>query len=218
MTPRYPLTVLAWANVGVHLVGLALAAVGMSPGTALAPLPERLEYLARAPAGWTLAWACWMLCAAMLIAFLATVTQRLKVRGELARLGLMIAIAGAAFDLFCDSVYIVVFPMLAVMRPTPEALFLTVERMTGVGSLVIANGAYSIGILIITVALQGHKHCDSFTASVGYAVGVFGLLLCGAGFTGVPWHAQWATPPTIGLFCVWVVCVARCLDGAGEVP
>jgi hypothetical protein len=47
---------------------------------------------------------------------------------------------------------------------------------------------------------------------LGYAVGVAGLLLATTGFTGVPWHSQWAAPPTIGLFCIWVVLVARSVE------
>ena len=106
--PRTPavnaLAVLAWLNVGLHAAGLALAAAGMRPGTPLVPLPERLDYLAAAPLGWTLGWVSWMLCAVLLIAFLAALTGRLRERRELARLGLTVAVAGAAFDLFCDAV------------------------------------------------------------------------------------------------------------------
>ena len=41
-----PLMALAWLNVFLHLVALALAAVGMRPGSPLVPLHERLSYLA----------------------------------------------------------------------------------------------------------------------------------------------------------------------------
>ena len=215
-TPAGPfLMMLAAANVCLHVAGLVLALIGMSPGTPLASLPARLEYLAGAPLGWTLGWTVWMICSALLIAFLAAVVARLG-DDDLARLGLMIAVAGVAFDLFCDSVYIIVFPMIAAMRPPPETLFLTLERATGIASMVIANGAYSAAILLISVALRGRERCGPFTVGVGYAVAGFGLLLAGAGFTGVPWHAEWATPPTIGLFCVWVVLVARALQPAGR--
>jgi hypothetical protein len=49
-----------------------------------------------------------------------------------------------------------------------------VERVTGIGSLVIANGGYSIAILLVTRALRGPA------APLGYAVGGFGLLLAAA--------------------------------------
>lgn len=218
VAPGRTLTVLAWLNVVVHVLALFFAAFGMRPGTPLVPLPERLEYLARAPLGWSLGWGTWMLCVAALIAFLAAVVHRLGERADLARLGLTVAVAGGAFDLCCDSVYIVVFPKLADAQPPSEALFLAVERVTGIGSLVIANGGYSVGALLITLALRGRKGLVPYTLGVGYAVAGFGLLLSAAGFTGVPWHAEWATPPTIGLYCVWAVLVARSLEPGGGPP
>lgn len=202
------LTPLAWLNVILHVVALALAALGMRPGTPAVELVDRLNYLAQAPAGWTVGWASWMLCAVALIAFLAALLHRLAEDAYLARVGLMVAIAGAAFDLFCDSLYIVVFPAMAANPTTNPATFVLVERVTGIASMVIANGAYSVAILLFALAL---RRTASLASIVGYAVGLFGFLLCAAGFTGVPWHAEWATGPTIGLFCIWVVLVARAL-------
>jgi hypothetical protein len=212
------LAVLAWLNAGLHAAGLALAAVGMRPGTPLVSLPQRLDYLAGAPLGWTLGWVSWMVCAMLLIAFLAALTWQLRERANLARLGLTVAVAGAAFDLFCDLVYLLVLPRLASWRPPPEQLFLTVERVTGIGSLVIANGAYSVGILLISAALRQRPGVSLPAVGLGYAVGVAGLLLAAAGFTGEPAHAQWLTPPTIGLFCVWVVLVACSFAPEGGRP
>jgi hypothetical protein len=211
--PRFsdarPLIVLAWLNVLLHIAGLTLAAVGMSPGTPLAPLPERMAYVAAAPVGWTLGWVSWMCCALLLVAFLAALVQRLGEDAALARFGLMIAIAGLPIDLFCDAVFLVVLPMIASSHPPAEQLFLVVERATGVGSLVVANGAYSVAILLVSRVLQDRASIGLGTVMLGYAVGVGGLFLVAAGFTGVPWHSLWATPPTIGLFCIWVVLVAR---------
>jgi len=134
-----PLVGLAWFNVVMHVVALVLAGFGMRPGSPLVPLQERLAYLAGAPVGWTLAWAAWMVSAAALIAFLAALIHRKEM--PLAKLGLMVAVAGAAFDLFCDCVYLLILPELASWQPPQEALFLTVERTTGIASVVIANGA-----------------------------------------------------------------------------
>jgi hypothetical protein len=209
VAPARTLTVLAWVNVLVHIVALILARFGMRPGSPLVPLPERLNYLATAPLAWSLGWATWMLCSALLIAFLAVLVRRLPAPAALARVGLTIAVAAAAFDIYCDSVYIVVLPELAA-RPKSDGIFELVERLTGIGSLVIANGGYSIAILLVAPALRASA------AALGYAVAGFGLLLAAAGFTGVPWHAEWLTPPTIGLYCVWVVVVARLLESGGE--
>jgi hypothetical protein len=213
-----PLIGLAWLNVLLHLVALALAAAGMRPGTPLVPLDARLSYLAGRPLGWTFGWVAWMACAVALIAFLAVLTRRLGDHARLAQFGLMIAVVGAAFDLCCDSIYLLVFPTLASQPAPAELLFLTVERGTGIASLVIANGAYSVAIFLFTLALQDRPGFGRLTIGVGYAVACFGLLLAAAGFTGVPWHAAWATPPTIGLFCFWVVLVAHSLESKGKAP
>jgi hypothetical protein len=204
------LTVLAWLNVVLHILALLLARFGMRPGSPLVPLPERLEYLAAAPLAWSLGWATWMLCSAALIAFLAVLVHRLPRGRHVARLALMIAVTAAAFDIYCDSVYILILPDLAAGHPTPEDLFKLVERLAGIGSLVIANGGYSIAILLIAQALRG------YAAALGYAVAGFGLVLAAAGFTGVPWHAEWAAPPTIGLYCIWVLVVARTFEPGGR--
>jgi hypothetical protein len=207
---------LAWVNVSVHLLALALTAVGIRPGSPLVPLGERLSYLAARPVAWTLGWVSWIVCAVALVAFVAILTYRLSKHAELAQIGLIIAVVGAAFDLLCDSVHLVVLPTLACRQPPPEALFLTVERVTGITSLVIANGAYSIAILMLTLSLRDERQRVRFTISLGYGVAGFGLLLAAAGFTGVPAHAAWATLPTIILFCVWVIVVARSVEPAGR--
>jgi hypothetical protein len=207
---------LAWLNVVVHILGLILAAVAMRPGSPLVPLRDRLDYLAQAPPLWTCAWATWMICAAALIAFLAALTYRLGVEARLAQLGLMIVVAGGGFDLFCDSIYILVFPKLAASPALQEASFLMIERVTGIASLVIANGAYAVGILLIVTAMRGRPGLVRFTTGAGYGVAGGGLLLAAAGFTGVPEHALWATPPTMGLFCIWVLLVAYSVEPAGR--
>jgi hypothetical protein len=81
--------------------------------------------------------------------------------------------------------------------------------------LVVANGAYSVGILLINAALHARPGVSRLTTGVGYAVGLAGLVLAAAGFTGEPTHAEWATPLTISLFCVWVVLLAGSLGPGG---
>src|SRR5438309_1359461 len=126
------LTVLAWANVIIHIAGLALAAIGLSPGSPLEPLAQRMAYLAGAPAGWTFCWIAWMLCAVLLVTFLTAVVRRLGDDADLARIGLTIALAALLIDLSCDAVFIVVLPMIASWQPPAEQLFVVVERLTGV--------------------------------------------------------------------------------------
>ncbi len=207
---RRPLFVLAWLNVALHVAGLAFAAFGMRPGTAAVPREEQLRYLTSAPQGWVLGWVTWMLCAISLIAFLAVAVNRLSSPAPMAQLGLTIAVVGAAFDLFCDLTYIVTFPWLASTQN--HDLFIVLERLTGIASLVIANGAYSIAILLIAAEMKQSGRVRFVTSLVGTGVFFLGMLLVLAGFTGIPLHAQTATGPTIVLFCVWVLLVARDLE------
>lgn len=220
LRPPRPLTLLGWFNVVVHLIALGLTAIGIRPGTPLEPLRDRLAYLAGAPWLWTLGWSTWIVCALALVAYLAVLGGRLTENARLAQLGLMLAVAGAGFDLCCDALYMLVFPTLAASPHVPDVLFLTVERATGIASMVIANGAYSVSIFLFTRALQGQSEvaASGKLQATGFATAGFGLLLTAAGFTGDPWHAAWTAPPTIVLFCVWAILVARAVEPSRSVP
>jgi hypothetical protein len=77
------LTFTAWLNVGLHLLGLALAMTGMRPGTPLVPATERVAYLAERPLLWSLGWATWMLCALALVAFLGALARAVPEAGAI---------------------------------------------------------------------------------------------------------------------------------------
>jgi hypothetical protein len=210
-----PLTRLAWLNVGLHVAGLAFAALGMRPGTPLVGLDERLAYLAGYPLGWSLGWGTWMLCTLALIAFFAALARQLPEHADAARLALILAAAGGAVDLFCDAVYITVLPWLAASySPASEWLFRTVERLATAGGTVVANGLYSIGTLLLTLCLRGRKGLVPGTLGLGYAVFGCGMLLTAAGFLHDAWYLALATGPTIGGFCLWVLWVARSVEQA----
>ncbi|MFO0865150.1 MAG: hypothetical protein U0744_10955 [Gemmataceae bacterium] len=116
------------------------------------------------------------------------------------------------FDLTCDALYIVVFPDLAVHAHDPT-LFLLVERITGIVSLTIANGLYTVGVVCVSEALP-RDGAVRWTREVGWCVGVFGGMMAAAGVTGDPWHAAAATGPTILAFCIWTLLAARSLARA----
>jgi hypothetical protein len=200
---------LGWVNVGLHVAGLALAAAFIRPGSPLAPLSERLAYLSDSPAGWATAWGVWAGCGLAMVSFTVVVSRRL--RSRLAKAALVVAVAAAVVDLTCDNLYLFDFPKLANAADVSgngEA-FLRAERLTNVVSLTVANGLYSVSTLLLALALRGRPG----VWPVGVAVFVFGLLLAAAGVTGNPEHALWATPPTIGLYCVWVPLVAHAVTG-----
>jgi hypothetical protein len=184
----------------------------MRQGSPLVPLPERVAYLAGHPWTWSCAWSVWIICALALIAFLVVLAQQIPSSRGLANLAVMIALVGAAWDLCCDCIYILVFPWVASWQPLNERGFLLLEQVTAIASLVIANGLYSVAILVVTTVLRQSRQAGRLTVVLGYAVGGGGLALAASAFTANPWHAAAATGPTIGLFCVWVVLVARGLS------
>lgn len=199
----------AWLNVGLHLGGLAFAVVGLRPGTPLVPTAERVAYLAERPLAWSLGWAAWMLCALALVAFLAVLAHVVPEAAALLGPVVMLASAGAAVDLVCDTLYITVLPGLAAEGPTP--LFLTVERALGAGGVVVANGLYSVATLLATLGLRDRPAMPALVTWLGYATFAGGMLMVAAGFTGDPQHLQLATGATILPYMAWTLGVARAL-------
>jgi len=210
------ITAVAWLNVALHVAGLALAAAFIRPGSPLSPLADRLAYLAASPPGWTLAWAVWAACAMSMIGYTVAVT--IEIRSRLGRWALFVALAAVAVDLTCDDLYVFFLPSLAARAASSAQSFLHVERLINFVSLTFANGLYSVSTLLLTLALRGRLGVHPGTAWVGIGVFVSGITLAAAGVTGVPEHAFWATPPTIGLYCVWVLLVARSLTHGGGGP
>jgi hypothetical protein len=204
---------LAWLNVALHAAGLAFAALGMRPGTALAEPDARRTYLAAAPLGWSLGWGVWMLCALALVGFAAALAHHLDRRRPLGQLAVMLAVAGAAVDLLCDVIHITVIPDLAA-SPSPT-LFRTIDRIATGGGLIVANGLYSLATLLLTLAAHGSPGLSRWATPCGAAAGGFGLVMVAAGFADDPPLAALSTGPTIGLYCVWTLLVAYTLRPAG---
>ena len=204
-----PLTLAAGLSVGLHLGGLVLAVAALRPGTPLVPPAERVAYLAERPLGWTLGWAAWMLCALALVAFLAVLAHVVPEASTVLRTAVMLASAGAAVDLVCDTLYITVLPGLAAGGPTP--LFLTVERALGAGGVVVANGLYTIATLLAALGLRARPEMPPVVTWLGYATFAGGMLMVAAGFTGDPRHLELATGAAILPYMAWTLGVARAL-------
>jgi hypothetical protein len=198
---------LAWVNVGMHLLGLALAALAIRPGTPAVSAAERTAYLATHPLGWTVGWALWMACALALVAFLAVVAARRP--SPAAQLAVVLGGAGAAVDLVCDAVYIAVLPDLALGGPT--SVFLVAERALAVAGQVAANSLYSIAALLLTLSAG---RGDRLVRAFGVATFVAGMAMAGAGFSGDPTALAISTGATILAFCGWALAMSRAVRAA----
>jgi hypothetical protein len=198
-----------WTSVGLHIAGLVLAVVGMRPGSPLVPAGDRAAYLAGRPLAWSLGWAAWMLCALALVAFLAVLARAVPQASAVLGAAVTLAAAGAAIDLTCDTLFITVLPGLAAAGPTP--LFLAVERALGAGGVVVANGLYSVAILLAAIGLRAAPKVPAAVHGLGYATFAAGMLMVAAGFTGDPRQLEIATGLTILPFLAWTLGVARSL-------
>lgn len=207
------LEALAWANAGLHGLGLLAAWFGMRPGSVVIPLPDRLSYLASHPPLWSWGWGIWMLCALLLVAYMAGLGLFLPVRSAVARLALVLTASGMAVDLLCDVLQISVLPGIAEAGQSSTTLFLAVERLAFTGGATVANGLYSAGVLLMTLGLGGRIRTRARLA--GYGTALAGSAMAVAGLLPSPSLLQISTGPTIILYSLWTVLVARDLRHSG---
>jgi hypothetical protein len=188
------------ANVLLHLAGLVLGATAMRPGSIAEPLALRSAHLATHPLGWQVGWGVWMLSALTFVAFMEQVVRRAP--GAL--LALVLGAMGASVDLLCDAVQMLVLPLAASSDG-----FLAWERAANAGGLVVANGLYSIAVLVAALALPGRA--IKVTGGLTFAAG---MVMVAGGLADRPGLVVASAGPTILVYCGWVVVVSRdCGEG-----
>jgi hypothetical protein len=200
------LPALAWANVALHGVGVAVAWFGMRLGSIAAPLAERMAYLASRPAGWIGGWGIWMICAVLLVSFMAVLRSRLPVPSPAADLALAFTAAGMGVDLLCDVIQMQALPLAAAGLSPP---FLLLERIAFTGGATVANGLYTAGVVLMTLCL---RPAGVATRLAGWATGVSGAVMVLSGLVLSPALLVASTGPTLGFYCLWTVLVARDLQ------
>jgi hypothetical protein len=176
----------------------------MRPGSVAAPLAERMAYLASLPAGWTGGWGIWMICAVLLVSFMAVLRSRLPVPSPAADLALALTAAGMGVDLLCDIIQMQALP-LAAAGPAPP--FLLLERIAFTGGATVANGLYTAGVVLMTFCLWPIASVAARLA--GWATGVSGAVMVLSGLVLSPALLVASTGPTLGFYCLWTVLVAR---------
>jgi hypothetical protein len=205
------LPALAWANVVLHVLGLAVAWFGLRPGSVAVPLAERMAYLADRPVAWSWGWGIWMLCTLLLVSFIAVLRRLLPGNSAAAQLALILTAAGMAADLLCDVIQIQVLPLAAGAGPD---LFLAFERLAFTGGVTVANGLYTLGVLLMTASLG--RLVGPPARLAGWATVLAGFALAATGFIPSAVLLQGATGATIGFYSLWTVLVARDLRRLGE--
>jgi len=175
----------------------------MRPGSLAAPLAERMAYLAGRPSGWIGGWGIWMICALLLVSFMAVLRSRLPAPSPAADLALAFAAAGMGVDLLCDVIQMQALPM-AAGGPGPS--FLLLERIAFTGGATVANGLYTAGVVLMTVCL---RKATVATRLAGWATGLSGAAMVLSGLVLSPALLVASTGPTIGFYSLWTVLVAR---------
>lgn len=210
------LELLAWGNVILHAAGLAVAWFGLRPGSVVAPLSERMAYLAADPAIWRWGWGIWMLCTLVLVGYIAVLERLLPPRSTAGRLALVLTASGMAADLLCDVLQISVLPLAAAGGPPATPLFLAVERLAFTGGATVANGLYTTGVLLMTLRF-GHRARPPAQIA-GWATVLSGYAMVAAGLLPSPALLQASAGPTLGFYSVWTVLLARDLRQSEDGP
>jgi hypothetical protein len=148
-----------------------------------------------------------MLCALTFVGVFAALAMH--VGSSRAWLAVIAAAAAAGIDLLCDTLQIVVLPALAAGGPGVAPVFVAFERAAGAGGLVVANGLYTVAVLIMAVVLR--ERTPPAARVFAFATVLGGALLVVAGFESDARLAAIATGPTIVAFLGWTIVVARAL-------
>ena len=198
------MVVSAALNVALHLAGLVAAVRLIRPGTPLVSLEARRAYLVTQAPAWSAGWGVWMLCALAVVAFFAVLAHA-EHGAPLAAPGVLLATAGASIDLLCDALQVTLLPSLAA--GSDMDLFLAWERALRAGGSVVANGLYSLAVLLMT-ATRWRRASVRTTGLVTIAAG--GCMLVGGLMSDLR-LIEWSTGPTILGFMLWTLAVTRVL-------
>lgn len=190
-------------------MGLTFAQRAMRLGSPLVPVADRMAYLAGRPPGWAWGWGLWMVCALLLLAYVAALRSRLPGRSLSADLALALTAAGVGVDLLCDVIQIRGLPLAAASGS--EALFLSLEALAFTGGLTAANGLYTAAILLLTLGLG--REIGPEARIFGFGTVIFGTIMAVAGLIPLPSYLlESSTGLTVLLFAMWTLRVAKDLQ------
>jgi hypothetical protein len=142
----------------------------------------------------------WIVCAIALFVFVSLAVRQREAPPRQARVVVLLALIGAAIDMICDALWIMLIPELAAHD---LSAFLLVERLLGALGQIGANGLYSVAVLICALSFK--------RAAIRWlGIGTFaaGMAMVVAGITGDSQLLMLSTGPTIGFFCAWSVAIA----------
>jgi hypothetical protein len=203
---------LAALSVGLHALGLGVAALAMRPGTLAAPLEARIDFLSRWPPGWWIGWSLWLACALSLTALVVAAARRLG--GQLARAAVWACAAGLLVDAACDAAQVTLCALAAAARADPgqRARFTAAAWLATVGGASLANGLYAIATTLITARARAARP----VLALGVGLAIAAALMAVAGPLPIARPLEVASGATVALYAAWAIALARHLDGASS--
>jgi hypothetical protein len=160
------------------------------------PIRDRAAFVKDHPLVWRAGWCAWMAAAISLLGFYAWWGCRVSARAAVA--ALLVAGAGACCDLSAESLFIGWLPD-DFARIESLGTFLT-------GGM--ANGLYTVGGIILTLATPGLRKGLRAWAWLAWAAGI---LVSVFAFADSALGIAVSTTVLFVLFCPWVVVAGRAL-------
>ncbi|MEK6233167.1 MAG: hypothetical protein N2C14_00490, partial [Planctomycetales bacterium] len=200
---------------GSHLVGMFTLAFLIAGGSELIPATaDRARYVADFLPRWRLGWATWMFAAPTLIGFYSWWAARIPQSGP-ALAGVVVAAVGMCFDWLGESVYVAWLPDFALQQTNDAeslAKFAQVQQFATMLTAGVANGLYTLGGIILTLAspwLQGRLRATAWiiwTAGIGMSVSAVlesphGAAVCSA-----------ILFPLLTMWCFWMGRAKPCVE------
>ena len=142
-----------------------------------------------------------MLCSLLLLGYVAALRSRRP--SFAADLALTLTAVGVGVDLLCDAIQMRGLPLATSSEP----LFLSLEAIVFTGGATVANGLYTVAVLILTLRLR----IGPGARLAGFATAVAGTAMAIAGLIPSPRLLELATGPTIGFYSLWTILTARSL-------
>ena len=149
---RWLVRLAPWLCVIVHVVALLMMAIVLKPATLIEPdAAIRSSYIAQHVTAWSIGWGVWMAAAASLVGFYAWWGSKLAAR-NVATMAVVLTAVGMAFDFSGEGLLIFHLVEHATVSPSDYAAFTDVERNFVLLSAGVANGLYTLGGMLLTLA------------------------------------------------------------------
>lgn len=206
--PRPPLSHAAWLAFAVHLMaGIAMAAILRHGLETNADLLDRLRFVARHRALWTVGWLSWTLAALTILRFYARLAAACPPRTRfpsLPRTAVWLTIPAVAADWSAQAIEVLVLPTPALAVNT--AVFLAWHRAAVFLTGFLANGLYTTAAVLLVWASR-HVY-PRWIRIAGFGVGIGGYVLSAAAWVGSAAGMLWANVVLVPSLLVWLAGVA----------